>query len=83
MLTARLAIATTSFEAEAESEKGFEGRLITAKSPGLERSCRCRVESHDAEMRRLCAAEYRMLRTPWECVEMTVCAPEERSILSK
>lgn len=57
MLTARLAIATTSFEAEAEREKGLDGRLMAAKSPGLERSCRCSVESQDAEMRRLCAAE--------------------------
>jgi len=57
MLTARLAIATTSFVAEAESEKGFEGRLMAEKSPGFERSCRCSVESHDAEMRRLCSAE--------------------------
>ena len=57
MLTARLAIATTSFVDEAEREKGFEGRLMAEKSPGLLRSWRCSVESHDAEMRRLCAAE--------------------------
>lgn len=57
MLTARLAIATTSFVADAEREKGFEGRLIAEKSPGLLRSWRWSVESHDAEMRRLWGAE--------------------------
>jgi hypothetical protein len=57
MLTARLAIATTSFVAEAVREKGFEGRLMAEKSPGFERSCRCSVESHDAEIRRLYSAE--------------------------
>jgi hypothetical protein len=57
MLTARLAIATTSLVGEAVREKGFEGRVMEEKSPGVERSWRWSVESHAAEMRRLWGAE--------------------------
>jgi hypothetical protein len=81
MLTALLAIATTSLVGDADSENGFEGRRITEKSPGRERSCRWRVESHDAEIKRLWGAEKRILRTPVECVDMTVWDPVSRSIL--
>lgn len=81
MLTCLLAMATTSLVGDAEREKGFEGRRTAAKSPGRDRSCRWRVESHDAEMSRLCEAEKRMLRTPAECVDMTVWEPVSRSIL--
>jgi hypothetical protein len=81
MFTARLAIATTSLLGDAVSEKGFDGSGTVENSPGRDRSWRWSVESHDADISRLCDAENRMLRTPAACVERTVCAPLDKSIL--
>ena len=57
MCRAREAIATTSFEGVREREKGFDGRGIV-EGVGVvvaegEMWCMCRVESHEAEIRRL------------------------------
>lgn len=52
MLRAREAIATTSFVAVMDMEKGFEGREIEAMGvDGEESWWMCRVESQDAEIR--------------------------------
>lgn len=50
MWSEREAIATTSFEAVAEREKGLLGSFMTVTAPFL-REWMCRVESQEAEIR--------------------------------
>ena len=57
MWNARLDIATTSFVAERETAKGFEGSVTIEQLFGSgvrveERLWMCKVASHEAEMRR-------------------------------